>query len=182
MCRPQASQAPAPLAVGGAEAGWGLGPALSSALGCTLGGGGGPWVGAGRGTGAEDCLSSPQIADPTLLCRGLGVALGSAWLCVPLSLLSRTPPRAPFPTLVSGLVGEAAFEKSRGLRGEGARERKPPTTTPGRVVGVEKDREGRGPARPDKAERGPGGMRRVPEVRGPAASCFGGWESGQVLS
>lgn len=126
MCRPQASQAPAPLAVGGAEAGWGLGPALSSALGCTLGGGGGPWVGAGRGTGAEDCLSSPQIADPTLLCRGLGVALGSAWLCVPLSLLSRTPPRAPFPTLVSGLVGEAAFEKSRGLRGEGARERKPP--------------------------------------------------------
>ena len=49
------------------------------------------------------------------------MGLGSAWLCVPLCLLSRTPPRAPFPTRVSGLVGEAAFEKSRGLRGEGAR-------------------------------------------------------------
>lgn len=51
------------------------------------------------------------------------MGLGSAWLCVPLCLLSRTPPRAPFPTRVSGLVGEAAFEKSRGLRGEGARGR-----------------------------------------------------------
>lgn len=122
-------------------------------------------MGAGRGTGAEDCLSSPQIADPTLLCRGLGVALGSAWLCVPLSLLSRTPPRAPFSTRVSGLVGEAAFGKTRGLRGEGARGRNPPQLLLGeRWVWRKIGREGvlPGQTKPSAGRAGCAGCRRSP--------------------
>lgn len=59
MCRPQASQAPAPLAVVGTEAGWGLGPALSSALGCTLGGGGRPLGGSWAGNGSGGLFIQP---------------------------------------------------------------------------------------------------------------------------
>ena len=49
-------------------------------------------------------------------------------------------------------------------------------------MGVEEDPGGTGPGGPDKAERGPGRIRREPAVPGPAASFFGGWQSGQVLS
>ena len=48
-----------PLAVVGTEAGWGLGPALSSALGCTLGGGGRPLGGSWAGNGSGGLLIQP---------------------------------------------------------------------------------------------------------------------------
>lgn len=106
-------------------------------------------------------------------------------LCVPLSspLPDPTPGPLPDPSL-PGRVGEAAFEKSGFREGRGRGGETHHNYSHGRVMGVEEDPGGNetGPGGPDKAERWPGRMRREPAVPGPAASFFGGWQSGQVLS
>lgn len=101
--------------VAGAGSGWGRCPALSSALGCTLGGGGGfRWEPGGERDGRVVYPTGRSLI-PGCFAEGGGGGCGvSRALCAPLSfpLPDPTPGPLPDPSL-PGPVGEASEQPSR---------------------------------------------------------------------
>lgn len=99
----------------GAGSGWGRCPALSSALGCTLGGGGGfRWEPGGERDGRVVYPTGRSLI-PGCFAEGGGGGCGvSRALCAPLSfpLPDPTPGPLPDPSL-PGPVGEASEQPSR---------------------------------------------------------------------
>lgn len=119
--------------------------------------------GSRRGAGWEGCFSNQQIAGPRLLCRGWGEggpAVRSACFVCPFPFSSPRPHPWPDSARPGGRSQRTPIRvwNDPGIaRGGGKGEK--PTAASRRVMGVEKDPEGRGaggraaglPARPDKS-------------------------------